>query len=151
MMFSKALATLTTSPWRSHLRSSWATTERQCLSQYCDRVLWPPRLTLVLLMLQRALRRHLCQCPHRVSACRAGFKPRALPSEWLLDQGSSLLHLSTGRGHRPREHGVTGDTWSLVPITRSHPGNPGQGASGQCVGSLVWREGDVAMGKLCRP
>lgn len=60
MIFSKALAILATSPWRSHMRSSWATTERQCLSQYCDRVLWPPRLTLVLLMLQRALRRHLC-------------------------------------------------------------------------------------------
>ena len=80
--------------------------------------------------------------PPRVSACSAGLRPRALPSDWLSDQGSPLLHSSTGWGHGPRGHGVTGDTWPLVPVTLSHPRELGQGASVQGVGSEVWREAD---------
>lgn len=152
MIFSKALAILTTSPWRSHLRSSWATTERQCLSQYCDLVLWPPRFTPSSANAPRALG-GICVLNVLIVSQPAvqNSKPEVcqVNGYWTKAPLCCTRLLAEGTGHRS-----TGSLVALGHWCQSHSATQGtqvKSASLQCVGSLVWRKGEVAVGKLCRP
>ena len=124
MMLCKALTILTTSPWRSHLRSSGATTERQCLSQYCDFVLWPPRLTLVLLMLQRAPRRHLCQCLTESQPAVRDSKPELCQVSgcWARTPLCGTCLLAEGTGHGSTGSPVTPGHWCQSSGTQGTQG-----------------------------